>query len=99
MNQLIKTKKLAIIGLGYVGLPVAVEFGKKYPVIGFDVNESRITELRAGVDRTLEVDEKELRLATQLHYSSNSIDLQNAQIFIVTLCICKMEMKELLFKN
>ena len=85
MNQLIKTKKLAIIGLGYVGLPVAVEFGKKYPVIGFDVNESRITELRAGVDRTLEVDEKELRLATQLHYSSNSIDLQNAQIFIVTV--------------
>ena len=85
MNQLNKTKTLAIIGLGYVGLPLAVEFGKKYPVIGFDVNETRISELKSGIDRTLEVDEKELGLANHLCYSSNSIDLQDAQIFIVTV--------------
>jgi len=79
------TKKLAIIGLGYVGLPLAVEFGKKYLVIGFDVNHARITELKSGVDRTLEVDENELGLATSLSYSSNSLDIQDAQIFIVTV--------------
>jgi UDP-N-acetyl-D-galactosamine dehydrogenase len=79
------TKKLAIIGLGYVGLPLAVEFGKKYSVIGFDVNQARITELKSGVDRTLEVDESELGLATGLSYSSNSLDIADAQIFIVTV--------------
>ena len=85
MNQINKTKTLAIIGLGYVGLPLAVEFGKKYPVIGFDVNESRISELKSGVDRTLEVDKKELGLADYLSYTSNSTDLKSAQIFIVTV--------------
>lgn len=79
------TKTLAIIGLGYVGLPLAVEFGKKYSVIGFDVNEARIAELKSGVDRTLEVDQIELGLASHLRYTSNSIDLQGAQIFIVTV--------------
>lgn len=85
MNQINKTKTLAIIGLGYVGLPLAVEFGKKYSVIGFDVNESRIGELKSGVDRTLEVDKEELRLAGYLSYTSNSTDLKSAQIFIVTV--------------
>lgn len=85
MNQLNKTKTLAIIGLGYVGLPLAVEFGKKYPVIGFDVNEARISELKSGVDRTLEVDEKELGLSSHLSYTSDSTDLKIAQIFIVTV--------------
>lgn len=85
MNQINITKTLAIIGLGYVGLPLAVEFGKKHSVIGFDVNESRIEELKSGIDRTLEVDEKELRLAEYLQYTSNSLDLKGAQIFIVTV--------------
>ena len=85
MNQLKKTKTMAIIGLGYVGLPLAVEFGKKHPVIGFDVNEARISELKLGVDRTLEVDQGELGLAEYLCYTSNSTDLKSAQIFIVTV--------------
>jgi UDP-N-acetyl-D-galactosamine dehydrogenase len=85
MNQIINTKTLAIIGLGYVGLPLAVEFGKKFPVIGFDIHKTRISELNAGVDRTLEVDEKELELASNLKYTWNSFDLQDAQIFIVTV--------------
>ena len=85
MNQVNSTKMLAIVGLGYVGLPLAVEFGKKYPVIGFDIHKTRISELNAGVDRTLEVDQKELGLAIHLKYTSNSVDLQDAQIFIVTV--------------
>lgn len=79
------TKTLAIIGLGYVGLPLAVEFGKKYSVIGFDVNETRIAELKSGVDRTLEIDIKELELASYLSYTSNLADLKSAQVFIVTV--------------
>jgi UDP-N-acetyl-D-galactosamine dehydrogenase len=85
MNQNNKTKTLAIIGLGYVGLPLAVEFGKKYQVIGFDVNEARISELKSGLDRTLEVDRRDLELASHLSYTSNSTDLKSAQIFIVTV--------------
>lgn len=85
MDKPNKTKTLAIIGLGYVGLPLAVEFGKKYSVIGFDVNETRIGELKSGVDRTLEVDGGELVLASHLSYTSNSADLRSAQIFIVTV--------------
>ena len=85
MNQINKTKTLAIIGLGYVGLPLAVEFSKKYLVIGFDVNEARIAELKSGVDRTREVDKEELGLASHLSYTSNSADLKGAQVFIVTV--------------
>jgi UDP-N-acetyl-D-galactosamine dehydrogenase len=85
MNQINKTKTMAIIGLGYVGLPLAVEFGKKYSVIGFDVNEIRIRELKSGVDRTLEVNNSELGLASHLIYTANSSDLGDAQIFIVTV--------------
>ena len=77
--------KLGIIGLGYVGLPLAVEFGKKYSVIGFDINETRISELRSGLDRTLEVDEKELGLASRLLFTSQQVDLEDVQIFIVTV--------------
>ena len=85
MTQINKTKTIAIIGLGYVGLPLAVEFGKKYSVIGFDINEARIGELRSGVDRTLELDAKELGLAGCLQYTSNPADLESAQIYIVTV--------------
>ncbi len=76
---------IAIIGLGYVGLPLAVEFGKKRAVIGFDINTHRIAELQSGQDSTLECSPEELRAATQLRYSATQEDLKQAQIFIVTV--------------
>jgi UDP-N-acetyl-D-galactosamine dehydrogenase len=78
-------KKIAIIGLGYVGLPLAVEFGKKFDTIGFDINESRIQELKQGKDATLEVDSKELKQATQLSYTTNINDIKDCNIYIVTV--------------
>ncbi|TKD17834.1 Vi polysaccharide biosynthesis UDP-N-acetylglucosamine C-6 dehydrogenase TviB [Rhodobacter capsulatus] len=76
---------LAIIGLGYVGLPLAVEFGKLRPVIGFDINAGRIADLAAGRDRTLEVSAEDLAEATHLRYSCDPEDLRGARIFIVTV--------------
>ena len=76
---------LAIIGLGYVGLPLAVEFGKNRPVIGFDIKPDRIAELRAGRDHTREVPPEELAEARHLTLSSNPADLSEATIFIVTV--------------
>ncbi len=84
-NQIMKTEKIAIIGLGYVGLPLAVEFGKKKTVIGFDIDEERVKELKKGSDRTLEVTSVELAAATNLSYSSNPEDLLLANIFIITV--------------
>ena len=77
--------KVAIIGLGYVGLPLAVEFGKKVPVVGFDIYQKRIDELKSGKDHTLEVLPKELALSTQLNYSSNLEDLKDCNFFVVTV--------------
>lgn len=77
--------KLAVIGLGYVGLPLAVEFGKKRPVMGFDINAKRIIALQDGHDSTLEVSDEELAQATQLRYTSNLDDLKNCNVFIVTV--------------
>ncbi|MBK6265723.1 Vi polysaccharide biosynthesis UDP-N-acetylglucosamine C-6 dehydrogenase TviB [Marivirga sp. S37H4] len=78
-------KKIAVIGLGYVGLPLAVEFGKNRKVIGFDINEKRIKELSEGYDRTLEVDEEELKGANHLTFSSALDELQEAHIYIITV--------------
>ena len=78
-------KKIAVIGLGYVGLPLAVEFGKHRSVIGFDINVARIAELQSGKDTTLEVDTNELADAKQLTFSSEIDDLRECQIFIVTV--------------
>lgn len=78
-------KKLAIIGLGYVGLPLAVEFGRHRPVLGFDVNSNRIAELSEGRDATLEVTSEDLRSASHLAFSKNPADLKNCSIFIVTV--------------
>jgi UDP-N-acetyl-D-galactosamine dehydrogenase len=78
-------KNIAIIGLGYVGLPLAVEFGKVRPVIGFDINAKRVEELQAGQDHTLECSPQELAEAKHLRYSWNAQDLQQVQIFIVTV--------------
>jgi len=77
--------KLAIIGLGYVGLPLAVEFGKLMPVVGFDTNARRIEELQRGHDRTLETDPADLREASQLTYSADPSDIRGCNVFIVTV--------------
>ncbi|MGV6474458.1 Vi polysaccharide biosynthesis UDP-N-acetylglucosamine C-6 dehydrogenase TviB [Azotobacter vinelandii] len=77
--------KLAIIGLGYVGLPLAVEFGKRRPVVGFDIDHARIAALEAGHDRTLEVDDHELREARQLRYSADIASLADCNFYIVTV--------------
>lgn len=77
--------KIAIIGLGYVGLPLAVEFGKKVPVVGFDIHQKRIDELKSGQDHTLEVLPEELSQATNLSYSANLEDLKSCNFFIVTV--------------
>lgn len=78
-------KKIAVIGLGYVGLPLAVEFGKKYWTLGFDINQARVDELKGGRDSTLEVDSEELTQASQLTYSTNPQDLRQANVYIVTV--------------
>ena len=77
--------KIAVIGLGYVGLPLAVEFGKKYPTIGFDINQKRVNELQGGHDHTLEVEPEELAQADKLTYSATIQDLEAANIYIVTV--------------
>lgn len=81
----LKHAKLCIIGLGYVGLPLAVEFGKHFPTIGFDTNRNRIDELLAGHDKTLEINDEELGLATQLSYTSNKSHLHECNVYIVTV--------------
>ncbi|SPU51486.1 Vi polysaccharide biosynthesis UDP-N-acetylglucosamine C-6 dehydrogenase TviB [Bordetella trematum] len=81
----IQDVKLAVVGLGYVGLPLAVEFGKKRPVIGFDIHERRVSELRAGHDHTLEVDDAELAEARHLSYTTDRAELGRANVFIVTV--------------
>lgn len=77
--------RIAVIGLGYVGLPLAVEFGKQRPVTGFDIDVQRIAELRSGVDRTREVEPVELAQATALTFSAEQDDLANCRVFIVTV--------------
>ncbi|MGP9635790.1 Vi polysaccharide biosynthesis UDP-N-acetylglucosamine C-6 dehydrogenase TviB [Psychrobacter sp. AOP3-A1-26] len=77
--------KIAVIGLGYVGLPLAVEFGKQHLVVGFDINAERISALIAGTDHTLEVSDDELAQATHLSYSSDIQALKDCNFFIVTV--------------
>ena len=77
--------KLAVIGLGYVGLPLAVEFAKQREVLGFDINQARIGALRAGHDATLEVSDEELREAKGLRYSADPHDLATCNVFVVTV--------------
>ena len=78
-------KRIALIGLGYVGLPLAVEFGKKRIVIGFDTNQKRIDELKKGMDATLETSKQELKDATHLSYTTNVDDIKDCSLFIVTV--------------
>ncbi|OAK61359.1 Vi polysaccharide biosynthesis protein VipA/TviB [Variovorax paradoxus] len=76
---------IAIVGLGYVGLPLAVEFGKKRPVIGFDINSQRIAQLQEGIDHTLETTAEELAAAGRLAFTSHADDLRDCAVFIVTV--------------
>jgi UDP-N-acetyl-D-glucosamine/UDP-N-acetyl-D-galactosamine dehydrogenase len=77
--------RIGVIGLGYVGLPLAVEFGKRYPTIGYDINQARVAELRSGRDSSLEVEPAELAAVTQLSYASRVEDLADCQVLIVTV--------------
>ncbi|MEJ2106546.1 MAG: Vi polysaccharide biosynthesis UDP-N-acetylglucosamine C-6 dehydrogenase TviB [Acidiferrobacteraceae bacterium] len=77
--------RIGVIGLGYVGLPLAVEFGRKFDTVGFDINTGRIDELRSGKDSTLEVEPAELANATHLRYSSEASDLSTCNFLIVTV--------------
>ncbi|MGO3742378.1 Vi polysaccharide biosynthesis UDP-N-acetylglucosamine C-6 dehydrogenase TviB [Kerstersia sp.] len=85
MILLLNEVKLAVVGLGYVGLPLAVEFGKKRSVLGFDINAARIAELKQGKDHTLEVSEEELAEAAQLRFSADKSELAQANVYIVTV--------------
>jgi len=85
MLKPIDDTKVAIIGLGYVGLPLAVEFGKSYQTIGFDINETRINELKEGKDFTLEVSDEELASSNHLQYTSVVEELAVANVYIVTV--------------
>jgi UDP-N-acetyl-D-galactosamine dehydrogenase len=78
-------KKIAVIGLGYVGLPLAIEFGKKFDVLGLDINVERIEELKRGYDKTKETNEEGIKSSLNLIFSSNSNDLINYNVFIVTV--------------
>jgi UDP-N-acetyl-D-glucosamine/UDP-N-acetyl-D-galactosamine dehydrogenase len=77
--------KIAVIGLGYVGLPLAVEFGKHFPTVGFDINKARIAELQAGKDSSLEVEPAELAQATQLSVTADPAALESCNVYIVTV--------------
>ncbi len=77
--------KIAIIGLGYVGLPLAIEFGKIISTIGFDINQARIDELKSGADSTLEVEPEEMLQAKMISYTSTLEDLSGCNVFIVTV--------------
>ena len=77
--------KLSIIGLGYVGLPLAVEFGRKRPIVGFDINQRRIEELKTGNDFTLETSQEELAAAKHLSYTTCIDDLRGCNCYIVTV--------------
>jgi len=84
--------KIAIIGLGYVGLPLAVEFGKKYDVVGFDIKAERIHALRMGQDETMQTDAAEITAAKKLQFSSDINDIKDCSILLesiskpITLC-------------
>ena len=80
-----RTFRIGVVGLGYVGLPLAVEFGKYFPTVGFDINERRIAELQAGKDSTLEVSKAELKGAAQLEYSASLTALKRCTFYIVTV--------------
>ena len=85
MNNL----KIGIVGLGYVGLPLAIEFAKTRPVIGYDCNENRIDELCRGIDTTLEMDECDFKYAEKLEFSNDINSLSKCNCYIITVPTCR----------
>lgn len=85
MSMDLQSTQVAVIGLGYVGLPLAVEFGKKYPTLGFDINPARIRELNEGKDSTLEVSSDELSASKQLRFTLGPDELCSCNVFVVTV--------------
>ena len=81
----INNLKIGVIGLGYVGLPLAVEFGRKYPTVGFDINPARVTELEGGSDSTLECSDEEIASATHLTYTTDVEGIRDCNFYIVTV--------------
>lgn len=81
----VSNKKIGVIGLGYVGLPLAIEFGKKYATLGFDINKSRVEQLLAGHDSTLEVSDEELKASPFMSYSFTPSDLESCNVYIITV--------------
>ena len=77
--------KIAIIGLGYVGLPLAVEFSKKFPVVGFDINYNRVEDLKKGLDSTKELDSEELKVSSRLKFSADEVSISRANVYIITV--------------
>ena len=78
-------ERIAVIGLGYVGLPLATEFAKKYKVVGYDIDISRVIELKKGIDRTKEIRHKKLLTNKNLHFTNDSNDMKNSDFFILTV--------------
>ncbi len=85
MNFSLTNTKIAVIGQGYVGLPLAVEFGKHYPTLGFDINATRIEQLGNGIDLTQEMSGEQLKGSAHLKFSANTADLAQANVYIVTV--------------
>ncbi|MDX1528778.1 MAG: Vi polysaccharide biosynthesis UDP-N-acetylglucosamine C-6 dehydrogenase TviB, partial [Gammaproteobacteria bacterium] len=85
INDKFTDTRLAVVGLGYVGLPLAAAFGRQMDVIGFDINAARVTELREGVDRTLELSTEELKGATRLRYTDQLEELRGSNVYIITV--------------
>ena len=85
MNFSLTNTKIAVIGQGYVGLPLAVEFGKHYPTLGFDINATRIEQLGNGIDLTQEMSVEQLKGSAHLKFSANTADLAQANVYIVTV--------------
>ncbi|GAA0475290.1 Vi polysaccharide biosynthesis UDP-N-acetylglucosamine C-6 dehydrogenase TviB [Parasphingorhabdus litoris] len=81
----VSNAKIAVIGLGYVGLPLAVEFGKKFPTVGFDIDTDRISELQTGYDATLEVEETDLKTSSKLGFAADASDIADCNVYIVTV--------------
>ena len=77
--------KIGVVGLGYVGLPLAVEFAKKYETVGFDISKRRIDELCSAYDRTLELDEEQLKSASKMSYTNHLDNLKDCNYFIITV--------------
>ena len=85
LQERVADARIAIVGLGYVGLPLAVEFGKKYDTVGYDIHAARVAELRQGKDNTLEVEPELLAQATRLTYTDQLADIAACNVYIVTV--------------